>query len=643
MIPVLNRNATYKLNIPDMAGGVNFRDGLSLINDNQMTDCKNMWYKDGMLKSRPRVLTNDDVKAMQEIQTTFSNDTFEISVTVNPENTTVINKKEYVLEITTVTNSMPTQNGYHYATLKYQHGIFDKIDVATIYYSSFTDAHSNLSCFAVQHNGDIYVYGSINENGKNTNYIHKIARLSEGKYDNPIKVEGTVPLLITNGYPKITLADEFPRGTQVQGYNLLAKDYKQVMSAYDYENPSDYCTMAFALMEDINNPEFEGRTITAKLTQKDGTTITHTATIKYDEENNKYEAWEIPLEQEGVIKTADGLEMHVSGKTLRFYEYDPEFGDYIRGATALTMSKHEIKNNLEITAPCFTETEYQTNFAKVTSMTKSVWYGNTSLGLNGGSRLFLAGSTLENEKALVVWSDFENPLYFSENAYAYVGDKSQKITAFGRQSASLIIFKEREIYSTQYTQGSVTAEELENQQAIDLTVHLATFPMVMIHSAIGCNCPDSVQLCRNRLVWADTNGKIYTMTAQSQYSERNVFEIGEMVERGLKKEKLSNARSVDWKGHYILFIPNSAKAYVMDYNSYGFANVASYNKHEDANMLIPFFVWQMPFGPDEIIQVVNNDEELLILTNERLGNLGGIKRYLLNHHILNEENAKDKL
>ena len=42
-----------ELKIPDLSGGLNLRDGLSEILDNQLIDCKNMWWNDGLLKTRP--------------------------------------------------------------------------------------------------------------------------------------------------------------------------------------------------------------------------------------------------------------------------------------------------------------------------------------------------------------------------------------------------------------------------------------------------------------------------------------------------------------------------------------------------------------------------------------------------------------
>ena len=216
-----------------------------------------------------------------------------------------------------------------------------------------------------------------------------------------------------------------------------------------------------------------------------------------------------------------------------------------------------------------------------------------------------------------MWSDFENPLYFSENDYAYVGDKSQKITTFGRQGSSLIIFKENEIYSTQYTLNEVSGEELTAQKVLDAPANMAYFPMVLIHSTIGCDCPDTIQLCRNRLVFANTSGRVFTLTGQNQYSERNVYEVSEMISPRLKNEiNLSKAHSVDWDGKYILFI--GAKAYLMDYNSYGYENIASYTRQSDANMLLPWWAWEMPIEVNNAVIL----GETIILTN--------VKKYTLN-------------
>jgi hypothetical protein len=55
---------------------------------------------------------------------------------------------------------------------------------------------------------------------------------------------------------------------------------------------------------------------------------------------------------------------------------------------------------------------------------------------------------------------------------------------------------------------------------------------------------------------------------------------------------MRNAVSADWEGHYILSIGD--EFFVMDYNSYGYAHIASYNKNEDAQKNIPWWIWDKP-------------------------------------------------
>lgn len=156
----------------------------------------------------------------------------------------------------------------------------------------------------------------------------------------------------------------------------------------------------------------------------------------------------------------------------------------------------------------------------------------------------------------------------------------------------LVIFKERETFFTQYVQNSsITAEDLINQSVVDYAASSVYFPMIQLHSGIGCDCPNTVQLCRNHLVWACADGNVYTLRSENQYNERAIFKVSEMVGRRLLKEGFHNAASADVDGRYLLFIRNSV--YVMDYESYGYNYISSYTKTEDAQLRIPWWYWSI--------------------------------------------------
>ena len=59
--PQINKQALRGIRVPDLAGGINTRDSLNMINDNQLIESRNMWYKDGVLKTRPGLYTNESL------------------------------------------------------------------------------------------------------------------------------------------------------------------------------------------------------------------------------------------------------------------------------------------------------------------------------------------------------------------------------------------------------------------------------------------------------------------------------------------------------------------------------------------------------------------------------------------------------
>ena len=62
MIPRISDKAMRTLSIPDLSGGVNYRDGISQVLDNQLTDCRNVWFKNGMLRTRPGIKCAEKLK-----------------------------------------------------------------------------------------------------------------------------------------------------------------------------------------------------------------------------------------------------------------------------------------------------------------------------------------------------------------------------------------------------------------------------------------------------------------------------------------------------------------------------------------------------------------------------------------------------
>lgn len=550
--PIMNKQPRRNVNIPDLAGGVNYRDGITEVNDNQLTECKNMWFKDGVLRTRPSCLAkNSQIKNISNDSNMggyFTRTFDEVIYSANSTN--------YVLS--SVLFQAPNQNDkiYFYWVGKSGSKALGQIETNG----------TNISYFVTMFRGTIYCFVS-------THKIYKCENLEDGEWIELSAEEIYAPIVLVDALPTVHVfvgnADVIAQGVMLNGYNAIGKYYRMI---YSNCNPSELSSddssmlMRYHLLSKIN--DFNGETITLKYTTEQGVTATHTVTCNGG-----------PVVEEASVNEIDGFRLKATLNALILY--DPQ------GNPKQWKKSDYIKNNIEIIAPVLNTSEKD----KVFSMTRATWFGGASEGINGGTRLFLGGNTAGDEESLMVWSGLNNPLYFPENAYAYVGNSTSAVTGFGKQSDMLVIFKENEIYFTQYQQNTnITADDLINQSVIDYASSKVSFPLTLINANIGCDIPDTVELCRNRLVWTNSNGKVYTLTANNQYSERNVYEVGEMVERKLKQLNLKHASACDFAGYYVLFA--EGKAYLMDYNSNGYQYVYSYNKNDDAQKNIPWYEWE---------------------------------------------------
>lgn len=589
MTPRMADRVWRRLTVPELSGGVNLRDGISQVEDNQLTACENVWYKNGMLQTRPGLkCTGDDA---------FITDYYDSSdppiIYTDRENLKVEGGVTYFLAVVRYREQI---------VFRYYYGEGQYVNAAVI-----TDTpKGDFGCNVFMRDDEIYcICSGYYPEEELPFYIFKIAKEGsggafwEGMTVKRLREEDFyAPIVAVNlsAYSNKTALSEQEMlygAAMPEGFNLLGNRFRIYASTVDRESlkaggveqtedPAHYMVYAipyagksdrvFSLIPSI---------LQVKITYSWGEAI-HTVSVKQSES--------LYTEEEC---NADNLKMEVErrsdgGITLKFFEGDS------RSLCQYVTEDDYILNNMEIIAPC---ENGRTGYEKILNMTRSVWYGGESKGLYGGVRLFLGGNTTDSEKALICWADIKSSLYFSENCYAYVGDKSQRVTAFGRQGESLIIFKEREVYATEYTGATdaINADTVISGATVDVTAAEAVFPLVQVHGLIGCDCPETVQLCRNRLVWLHSDGAVYTLLSPNGYSERSIYEISAMVGDELKrsaKEELLKAVSADWQGHYLLGI--GEKLYLTDYNSYGYANIASYTKTEDAQLHIPWWIWTTP-------------------------------------------------
>lgn len=591
MRPYIPNYSYNKLTIPELSGGVNLRDNISNIHDNQLTECKNVWFKDGMLRTRAALKTtdfNDMTHRINKIASYYG----AVKIYASEKNIRVIDGFLYFLVVVLSGQDILVR----YLTVENDEK--PVIEVATI-----EDFHpSSLNVF--QNDSTIYIFGSLDGDVSLADGlpIYKITEDGESwKCERVAKNKAyapTIAMQVPPGKGK-SLMD----GVSYEGYNLIGNRYKVLYNtAKEPQVANQNVTTdewSFSLLEDIS--KFNGEKVIATITL-DGETAIHEAVVSNESAT------------ENGYNSVDNLQMFVRGNIVTFK--NKEGGPHTVPRTQF------VQNAIEIEAPCTNTVE---NMKKVFNMTFNDWYGGGSEGLYGGIHLFMGGNTEEKEKALVVWSDVNKPLYFSEACQAYAGDKTQRVTAFGKQGEMLIIAKEREMYGTEYINNS---DSIVEDSVVDVTADVI-FPMYQVHGTIGCDCPNTMQLCRNRLVWANSNGKVYCLASPSQYNERAIYEVSAMVERRLKeytREELQNALTADWQGHYVLAV--GGDMFLMDYNSYGFSNVYSYSKTDDAQSNIPWWIWNITFPAYlGVKSLTSHDGKLYIsgLVKEKVNDYGYVE------------------
>ena len=574
--PMINRQPRREVNVPQLSGGLNLRDSLTGIRDNQMTDCVNMWYKEGMLRTRPAIGNANSILG-------------ELDYIEKTKVFYDIAKDDAVL----VSYCAKTVAGGANFNFFWQNK--DSLTFVGRFTDYFYAMDEEIEYFVTEKNGVLYCYtGKFN--------IYK-CEFKTGS--NVWKLVEQAEMYVPTVYVHCNRSgwDDFT-STMFEGYNLLTNKYKMVYSAYNKNDSDKTHPMRYKLGQNLpRSGEIKVEITSCDLEKEDVKTVKHC--INYTpEEYDLFSKGDILIEKfSDGIESEDGLYLFVKYNYVGFL-FESEF-TYTNGIAEINsddlIKKYACNDdNIVITAPVEFNNKEK---SKIFNMSQSIWFGGAANGIKDGSRLFLCGNTAENEGALVIWSSVDKPLYFPENNYVYVGNKAHPVTAFGKQGENLIIFKEKSTYYSYYNvNDNITADDLINQSVVDYEANSAIFPMIQLNANIGCDCPDTVQLCRNRLVWLNSEGRAYTLVSANQYSEMTIYPVSDMIEQRIKAtystEQLKAATSHDFEGHYVLMI--GCDAYVMDYNSYGYTHIYSYSKTEDANGLIPWYYWKFSIQGENV-------------------------------------------
>ncbi len=549
----MGNNRDYRLQIPTLSGGVNAAAEASLIADNELADVCNLRRHEGMLKTRRAITATgellggfDAAKATRRKMVQLCQRPFEAYG-----------------ELCTVVMLACDSNGSEYEReialvnmdgaikRRYRLNIKGASDRSALPMVAVPcDAAQYGSAFLLFRGGAVYREGNA---ASTSMYYLEVVDQSE-MY---------APLVMINGTSTSVLL-KHPNGVMYEGYNLLTAYYRAQFTS-SVNNVNDVADI-YTFPTEI----FIGSTVTMEIvTEKGITTVSFPSSGEF----------------ETVVIDEKEYQARVGYKDITFRPALPQ--STVSGNVIFTVQRNSKDTTLLSGYP-----------------TLGAWFGGTNDRL-GGTRLFLGGFG----DATLRWSDVGNPLYFPENNFMVVGDPSQAITAFDKQEDMLVIFKARELFATTYVQGEIDAESVAAGTNVDVTTKAAYFPLTQLSPYIGCDCPQTVAMCRNRLVWMNSDARVFTLVAAGMYNERNVREIGQKIRPRLQRDHDSAARqtatAADIDGCYALMIDRTL--YTFDYDASGFASLTSYTSEDKAAKTLSWFIHRFEALSDKAVCCLVSD------------------------------------
>lgn len=519
--PTMQGQRRYRLTVPRLAGGMNLRDAPHLIDDGQVCDARNLWWKNGALRTRPGLRAGAASPYPESVAYMAADTVADTRAGVKiPGRLGYVARASgdgYTLHpFVTAADGTTTAVGRPVRSPEPHALAFFRGDAA--------GQDEAMRLLLLTADGEVY--------GRPVLNTGSWLSMRDDLY---------APLLLVGGRGTAQKGGD-PQGVTFEGRNLLNPEFR---ARYSADGNQPYYTLPLRALD-------EEELFIRVFSPSGGTETRYSIPADAVQSSLK----------EGVRANVD----RTAGVVW--------FSDAAGAAKAHTAGTIEILASK-------TDPSHR---PLIGGMRLCLWYGGERGGATGGTRLFVAGNPAHPNR--LHWSDVNNPLYFPENNYAYIGDAGQAITALARQDSRLIVFKEREIYRIVYEAGNaMDAQDVASGAVTDVTAAAAYFPVCQISPAVGCDAPGSIQLCDNQLIWL-SGGRVYTLTGDSAFSESNVREIADTIEPRLRtypQAALQGALAGDYDRHYLLLITD--QLFVYDY----------------MDKAQPWMQWSLPLTADTLL------------------------------------------
>ncbi len=265
--------------------------------------------------------------------------------------------------------------------------------------------------------------------------------------------------------------------------------------------------------------------------------------------------------------------------------------EFTSNGTAFALPRFTIENGMRVTF-------YKYNKSEAIELFKSR-YTDAAYG----GRLFRASAN----SSRVYYSGKNNPLYFGSDSFIDVGQENEKLTVLSTQNRYLYMFKEQSIFRFSIkTNNAVNGDDIMEAVSKPVKTNLS-YSLTLTHNQIGCDCPNSLCFCGNRLIWCHGGGAVYTLYGANNYSDGNIYRISAGIEKQLEgalaqKENIAAA--------YIntrYFLSKGQKVFVLDTLATGFSSME--NKRTSA---MKWFVWDTPRN-NEVVGFCDCGEKMYVM------------------------------
>ena len=512
--PKMYSQNEMRAKIEDLSGGLNVSKAANLINLNEQSEIKNMWFQNGCLKKRPSLKKIAELSGLMATEIELSGKRFLMKFDPNDNNT-----------LGSLKSALVDSDG----TVSYIEDLFFSEHRP----DTLTEPSFVYTCFPFCSKDKIYV--AVGYNHTDNTFGHgEIYSLKDNAFVKINDSEIYAPLILVNGKGNkfYTLpTDEnytFSPAVNYEGINLFTH---RVRAQFTTDGAS--FIFKFPLARKYSTP------VKVKLTG----CFNSSDEIKEIEFtiNSDGDLIDVPYNT--------NIQCFISNYNSIYFRSHTQ-----TTATDKPPAASTISSNLEI--------EYyideSPNEASLYEMNFSCYFGGSG-GLNKGNRLFTAGG--EKQTNLLRWSDLDNPLYFPENNFAMISNG--KILSLKRQNNMLVIFSDKEIHYTTYIGGEISTNDIVSGNVIDVTTASGIFPITQLHGELGLYNRRTVALLQGKLIFLGNDKRLYRIDGKSQ-----ITKVSSKVGLYLKELPLDDAIANVFKNYFMLITKNGTLLFNNEYSNF---------------------------------------------------------------------------